>query len=88
VVGWLAKGPADLVGLTNKGRIEVGADADFCVFAPDDAFVVDVWQLAHRNPVSAYHDRPLAGVVRQTWLRGRRITGDEPIGELLSRKGT
>jgi allantoinase len=88
VVGWLAKGPADLVGLTNKGRIEVGADADFCVFAPDDAFVVDVRQLAHRNPVSAYHDRPLAGVVRQTWLRGRRITGDEPIGELLSRKGT
>ncbi|HEY2701229.1 MAG TPA: allantoinase AllB [Pseudonocardiaceae bacterium] len=88
VVGWLAKGPADLVGLTNKGRIEVGADADFCVFAPDDAFVVDVRKLAHRNPVSAYHDRPLAGVVRQTWLRGRRITGDEPIGELLSRKGT
>jgi allantoinase len=88
VVGWLAKGPADLVGLTNKGRIEVGADADFCVFAPDDAFVVDVRKLAHRNPVSAYHDRPLAGVVRQTWLRGKRITGDEPIGELLSRKGT
>jgi allantoinase len=88
VVGWLAKGPADLAGLTNKGRIEVGADADFCVFAPDDAFVVDVRKLAHRNPVSAYHDRPLAGVVRQTWLRGKRITGDEPIGELLSRKGT
>ena len=88
VVGWLAKGPADLAGLTNKGRIGVGADADFCVFAPDDAFVVDVKKLAHRNPVSAYHDRPLAGVVRQTWLRGKRITGAEPIGELLSRKGT
>lgn len=88
VVRWLAKGPADLVGLTNKGRIEVGADADFCVFAPDDAFVVDVHTLAHRNPVSAYHDRPLAGVVRQTWLRGTRISGDEPTGELLLRKGT
>ena len=87
VVGWLATGPADLVGLTNKGRIEVGADADFCVFAPDDAFVVDVHKLAHRNPVSAYHDRPLAGVVRQTWLRGARISGDEPTGELLLRKG-
>ena len=88
VVGWLATGPADLVGLGAKGRIEVGADADFCVFAPDEAFVVDVHKLAHRNPVSAYHDRPLAGVVRQTWLRGVRISGDEPTGELLLRKGT
>ena len=88
VVEWMAKRPADLVGLTNKGRIEVGADADFCVFAPDDAFVVDVRELAHRNPVSAYHDRPLAGVVRQTWLRGKRISGDAPTGELLQRKGS
>ncbi|HEV3362040.1 MAG TPA: allantoinase AllB [Pseudonocardiaceae bacterium] len=88
VVGWLATGPADLVGLGTKGRIEVGADADFCVFAPDEAFVVDVRTLAHRNPVSAYHDRPLAGVVRQTWLRGVRISGDEPTGELLLRKET
>jgi allantoinase len=87
VVGWMATGPADLVGLKNKGRIEVGADADFCVFAPDDATVVDVKKLAHRNPVSAYHDRPLAGVVRQTWLRGKRIDGIEPTGELIQRKG-
>lgn len=88
VVDWLSKGPADLVGLTNKGRIEVGADADLCVFAPDEAFVVDVHKLAHRNPVSAYHDRPLAGLVRQTWLRGVRISGDEPTGNLLLKKGT
>lgn len=88
VVGWMATGPADLVGLRGKGRIAVGADADFCVFAPDEAFVVDVRTLAHRNPVSAYHDRPLAGVVRQTWLRGTRVSGHAPTGELLPRKGT
>jgi allantoinase len=87
VVRWMATAPADLVGLTHKGRIEVGADADFCVFAPNEAEVVDVKKLAHRNPISAYHDRPLAGVVRQTWLRGRRIDGIEPTGELLLRKG-
>ncbi|HEX3785742.1 MAG TPA: allantoinase AllB [Pseudonocardiaceae bacterium] len=85
VVDWMAKGPADLVGITRKGRIDIGADADFCVFAPDDAFVVNVHRLAHRNPVSAYHDRPLAGIVRQTWLRGERITGDRPAGMLLER---
>ena len=29
------RGPADLVGLSRQGRIAVGADADFCVFAPE-----------------------------------------------------
>ncbi|MFI6028816.1 allantoinase AllB [Amycolatopsis magusensis] len=85
VVRWMALRPAELTGLRRKGRIEVGADADFCVFAPDEAFVVDVAKLRHRNPVSAYHGRPLAGVVRGTWLRGREITGEQSFGELLTR---
>jgi allantoinase len=82
VVRWMATNPADLVGLSAKGRIAPGADADFCVFAPDDAFVVDRAELRHRNPVTPYHGRPLAGVVRQTWLRGRQIDG-QPRGRLL-----
>jgi allantoinase len=64
----------------------VGADADLCVFAPDEAFVVDARLLRHRNPVSAYHGRPLAGVVRSTWLRGNEITGDQPLGALLRKE--
>jgi allantoinase len=85
VVRWMASGPAAQVGLSTKGSIAVGHDADFCVFAPDDAFVVDRAKLHHRNPVTPYHGRPLAGVVRQTWLRGKEITGTEPLGRLLSR---
>ncbi|ROP40681.1 allantoinase AllB [Saccharothrix texasensis] len=84
VVRWMATNPADLVGLDAKGRIAPGADADFCVFAPDDAFVVDRDALLHRNPVTPYHGRPLAGVVRRTWLRGRPID-DRPRGRLLQR---
>jgi allantoinase len=84
VVRWMATNPADLVGLRTKGRIEPGADADFCVFAPDAAFVVDRARLHHRNPVTPYHGRPLAGVVRQTWLRGQPV-GDRPRGRLLTR---
>jgi allantoinase len=85
VVRWMAQRPAEQVGLRHKGRIVVGADADFCVFAPDDAFVVDRAKLHHRNPVTPYHGRPLAGVVRQTWLRGKEIDGTRPLGRLLSR---
>ncbi|MBB5955524.1 allantoinase [Saccharothrix tamanrassetensis] len=85
VVRWMAAGPAELVGLRRKGRIAEGHDADLVVFAPDEAFVVDRAALHHRNPVTPYHGRPLAGVVRQTWLRGKRITGDRPQGRLLSR---
>jgi allantoinase len=83
VVRWMAQRPAELVGLRHKGKIKIGSDADLCVFAPDEEFTVDAATLHHRNPVSAYHGRTLAGVVRSTWLRGREIT--EPRGRLLSR---
>ncbi|MPZ00768.1 MAG: allantoinase AllB [Actinophytocola sp.] len=85
VVRWMAERPAAQVGMRRKGHIALGYDADFCVFAPDEGFVVDVGKLAHRNPVSAYHGRTLSGVVRNTWLRGAEISGEEPTGTLLRR---
>jgi allantoinase len=85
VLRWMGERPADLVGLRHKGRIEPGADADFCVFAPEATFRVDVADLYHRNPVSAYHGTELTGVVRGAWLRGVPITGDKATGVLLSR---
>ena len=49
-------------------------------------FVVDVEGLHHKNPVSPYDGRELAGVVRGTWLRGRPIDFDAaPRGRLLTR---
>ncbi len=81
VVGWMSRGPADLVGLAHKGRIAVGADADLVAFAPNETFVVDQNLLLHKNRVSAYHGRELRGVVRRTWVRGQ-TPGQ---GELLQR---
>ena len=86
VVRWMATAPADLVGLTHKGRIRPGADADLVVLAPDEEFDVDVSRLAHKNPISAYEGRRLSGVVRRTWLRGHPVTADgAPTGHFLQR---
>jgi allantoinase len=86
VVRWMATAPARRVGLTGKGEIAIGADADLCVFAPDEPWVVDPARLHHKNPVSAYAGRTLTGTVRATWLRGRPIdVADTPRGRLLTR---
>ncbi len=84
VVGWMSARPAGIAGLNGKGRIAIGYDADFAILAPDDEFTVDPDRLWHRHPVTPYAGRRLAGVVRQTWLRGAVIeSDDEPRGRLL-----
>jgi allantoinase len=84
VVRWMATAPAGRVGLAHKGRIALGADADLVRFAPEQEFTVDVDRLLHRNPVSPYAGRRLAGEVRATWLRGVPVDGT-PRGQLLER---
>nr|WP_202519471.1 allantoinase AllB [Streptomyces sp. SID1034] len=89
VVRWMSSATANLVGLTQKGAIEAGRDADFAVLAPDETFTVDPAELQHRNRVTAYAGKTLHGVVKSTWLRGERIQHHgviaEPTGRLLER---
>jgi len=86
VVRWMATAPARRVGLSGKGEIAVGADADLCVFAPDEEWFVDPAALHHKNAVSPYAGRTLTGTVRATWLRGRPVDlSAGPRGRLLRR---
>jgi allantoinase len=82
LVRWMAEGPARLAGLSGKGAIAVGKDADLVAFAPDQQWTVG--HLEHRNPVTPYAGRTLTGAVRRTWLRGQVADGS-PIGRLLVR---
>ncbi|WP_308799289.1 allantoinase AllB [Streptomyces sp. UH6] len=92
VVRWMSAHTAALAGLDRKGAVAAGRDADLVALDPDASFTVDAAGLQHRNPVTAYAGRTLQGVVRATWLRGRRIyldgTFTEPAGRLLRHRPT
>ena len=84
VARWMSAGPARLAGLRRKGRVAVGNDADFCVFAPDETLTVDQGAIQHRHRVTPYTGRELEGVVRATFLRGEQVNPARPRGQLLS----
>jgi allantoinase len=86
IARWMAARPAEIAGVTGKGRIAPGLDADLVAFAPDDGFEVDPLRLHHRHKVTPYAGQRLHGVVRRTWLRGNPVDGDRPSGRLLARQ--
>ncbi|MCA1371346.1 allantoinase AllB [Bradyrhizobium sp. BRP14] len=86
IASWMALEPAALAGLHQKGRLAVGCDADFSIFAPEESFVVEAAALHHRHHVTPYVGHSLHGVVRQTYLGGRQVDlMGHPRGKLLSR---
>lgn len=85
---WLSERPARRMGLTAKGRLAAGYDADLVVFDPEASYVVDRQQVLHRNKLTPYEGRTLRGVVRRTLVRGREVQRDgvfekSPAGRML-----
>jgi allantoinase len=88
VVSWMASGPARLAGLTDKGAIEPGMDADLVAFAPEERFVVRADQLLTRHRLTPYQGQQLQGAVRRTWLHGEPVGAGRRAGRLLARKAS
>jgi allantoinase len=87
---WMAEAPAKLAGLTNKGRIAPGYDADLVAFDPDASWTVEPQKLHQRHKITPYEGRRLRGRVLSTWLRGQKIYDDgdfagAPGGRVLKR---
>lgn len=92
IARWCCSNTAKQVGLEqSKGMLKVGMDADIVVFDDEAEFPVEPSTMLFRNKCSPYQGKVLKGVVKETFLRGRRIYSrkegfDEkvgPIGELL-----
>jgi allantoinase len=87
---WMSRNTADLAGLAQKGRIDVGADADFAVYDTNALFRIEATRLAHRNPISAYDGLRYGGRVTRTVLRGNALdvdNVDHTFGAQLVRPG-
>ncbi|KAM9960286.1 hypothetical protein ACTFIW_009414 [Dictyostelium discoideum] len=86
---WLSNGPSKLVGLNDrKGSIEIGRDADFVIFNPNESFIVNEKKLFLKNKFSAYNGEKLFGVVYETILRGNSIfkKGDNKIKKIIGQR--
>lgn len=91
---FLSQHPAKLCGLDkNKGKIQVGYDADFCIWDPDEEWTVTKDDTLFKNKISPYFGKTLRGRVYATVLRGYFVFDvnnptfvDEPIGNVLLKK--
>jgi allantoinase len=66
----------------------VGSDADILIWNPDERFTVTPSALHHRHKLTPYAGEVLSGVVKKTFLRGRKIYdhdhfADAPLGQML-----
>ncbi|KAK3075407.1 Allantoinase [Teratosphaeriaceae sp. CCFEE 6253] len=74
IARWCCANTAKQVGLEHrKGALKVGMDGDVAVFDDEAEFEVQSSAMLFRNKCSPYQGKTLRGLVRETWLRGRRI---------------
>ncbi len=71
---WMSYNPAKLIGIEKqKGRLEIGSDADMIVWDPDKSFTLTSEKILHRHPITPYLGQTLFGTVEKTFLRGHCI---------------
>ncbi|HEX8331633.1 MAG TPA: allantoinase AllB [Segetibacter sp.] len=84
---WLCENPARLLGKEHqKGKIEIGFDADLIILDPEKSFTVTEDIIHHKHKITPYRNRQLFGVVEQTFIAGKKVYRDGTFIEL--NKGT
>jgi dihydropyrimidinase len=89
----IATTPARLFGLTRKGAVEVGRDADLVLFDPAASRTLRATDLHHTSDYTPYEGFALTGAVRSVFVRGRpvirdgRFVGTRGSGQFVERGG-
>jgi dihydropyrimidinase len=84
MVDLLSTTPARLFGLNSKGSIEVGKDADICLFDPQERRTITQSELHHTSDYTPYEGMAASGIVRSVLVRGEYVIRD---GHFVGRRG-
>ena len=76
LIDLLATTPARLFGLTQKGAIEPGRDADLVLFDPAVRRTLTAIDLHHTSDYTPFEGMATTGSVRSVFVRGRRVIRD------------
>ncbi len=81
MVDLLSEAPARILGLSGKGRIQQGYDADLLLFRESDVAPLDADALLSRAGWTPYRGRELAPKPELVWLSGQIVSrGGVPTG--------
>jgi len=80
----LSTTPAQLFGMSNKGAIEPGKDADIVLFDPQERRTIAQSELHHTSDFTPYEGIATSGLVRSTIVRGEFVVRD---GRFVGRRG-
>lgn len=89
----ISKNPATRFGLTKKGDVEIGLDADFCLVDDQVEYLVHSEDSLSAQDYTPFEGFTLTARVTDTFLRGDKIYSDgvitgNPKGKYLRRSGS
>ncbi|HNS11466.1 MAG TPA: allantoinase AllB [Bacteroidia bacterium] len=70
ISNWMSTKIADFLNLPNKGRIQIGADADLVIWNPVKKMKVSPALIRSRHAISPYEGVMLSGLVEKTYVAG------------------
>lgn len=94
MVDVLSTTPARRFGVTGKGAIEPGLDADLVLFDPAARRTIRAADLHHTSDYTPYEGLEVAGAVRSVFVRGRAVVrdgtfvGERGFGRFIERRIT
>ena len=69
----LSENPAKFLGLSEKGQIKAGFDADLVIWQPEKTVEITAETIQHRHKITPYLGQILRGPILQTYVDGQLV---------------